>query len=366
MNRIRLTLLALALVAAFVPAAALADDGGPGAVYTLTNSPSGNAVLAFGRGCRRLAQPAGPSRPAAPAPAPASARRARVILSDDGKQLFAVNAGSNTISYFRVAKDGLELVATAPSGGTTPISVTVHGDLLYALNGAARLDQRPAVGKHSLTPLAGSTRRLGTGSARAGSGAFSPDGDLLVVTEKASSAIDTTPSTATATPDRRRLPSSGATPFGFDFDRRGHLLVSNAADAASSYDICRARRDRRSAAPSPRIGRALLARRVEERQVRLHGDAGGGSISGFSVGRDGNLRCSTPSGATWSFDAARPARRGDRQQRPLPLQPHRRRAPDHVVPHRRGRQPLPGRLDRRPGRRRRDHRPLARRPEPAS
>ena len=55
----------------------------------------------------------------------------------DGDDLYAVNAGSNSISRFSVRKGGLEWEATVPSGGTMPISLTVHDHLLYVLNGGA-------------------------------------------------------------------------------------------------------------------------------------------------------------------------------------------------------------------------------------
>jgi 6-phosphogluconolactonase (cycloisomerase 2 family) len=42
-----------------------------------------------------------------------------VVVSDDGRRLVAVNAGDNTVSLFDIQPDGLELVATAPSGART-------------------------------------------------------------------------------------------------------------------------------------------------------------------------------------------------------------------------------------------------------
>jgi 6-phosphogluconolactonase (cycloisomerase 2 family) len=45
-----------------------------------------------------------------------------VIVNDEGRFLFAVNAGSNSVSSFRIRESGLELVDTAPSGGSMPTS----------------------------------------------------------------------------------------------------------------------------------------------------------------------------------------------------------------------------------------------------
>jgi len=58
-----------------------------------------------------------------------------LALTKDGHLLFAVNAGSNTISALRVTKHSLKLVGTpTSSGGVFPNSLAVHGNVLYALN----------------------------------------------------------------------------------------------------------------------------------------------------------------------------------------------------------------------------------------
>jgi len=48
--------------------------------------------------------------------------------------LFAVNAGSNQISVLSISESGLDLVDVVDSGGTRPISLTAHDNLLYVLN----------------------------------------------------------------------------------------------------------------------------------------------------------------------------------------------------------------------------------------
>jgi DNA-binding beta-propeller fold protein YncE len=57
--------------------------------------------------------------------------------------LYAVNAGSNTISVFAVAGDRLFLRQVIGSGGVFPVSVAVHGDLVYALNALTVEDLTP-------------------------------------------------------------------------------------------------------------------------------------------------------------------------------------------------------------------------------
>ena len=60
-----------------------------------------------------------------------------VIASPDGKFLFAVNQGSNSVAVFRILDDGsLDLVDghAFPSGGTQPDSLALNGNVLYVTN----------------------------------------------------------------------------------------------------------------------------------------------------------------------------------------------------------------------------------------
>src|SRR2546426_4820636 len=238
----RMVVLGFALLATLVLAAAAtasSSDNSPGAVYTLTNSPAGNAVAAFSRAADGTLVPQGTFATGGAGTGAGLGSQGAVVLSDDNRQLVAVNAGSNSISFFTVRPNGLDLEATVPSGGSTPISLTVHDKLLYVLNaGGSGNITGFTVGTNTLTPIAGSTRPLGTGSSGPAEVAFSPDGGTLVVAEKSSSTIDTyvVGSNGIAGAPTHSA-SAGATPFGFDFDNRGHLLVSNASGSASSYSI---------------------------------------------------------------------------------------------------------------------------------
>ena len=106
--------------------------------------------------------------------------------------LYAVNAGSDTISVFAVRGDRLALRQVLGSGGTFPVSVAVRGDLVYvlnALNGGSVQGYRVFGG--FLVPLPGSHRALGLDpnatpqfTTTPGQVAFTPDGSQLVVTTK--------------------------------------------------------------------------------------------------------------------------------------------------------------------------------------
>jgi 6-phosphogluconolactonase len=57
-------------------------------------------------------------------------------LSRDHTLLFVANAGSGTVSVFRVLGPTLFLVDQMPSGGSEPLSVAQFGNLVYVLNSA--------------------------------------------------------------------------------------------------------------------------------------------------------------------------------------------------------------------------------------
>ncbi len=164
--------------------------------------------------------------------------------------LYAVNAGSNTVSVFAVHGDHLTLRQIVHSGGTFPVSVAVHRDLVYVLNAEGEgsvSGYRVAGGK--LHPIKGSIRSLGltipTDTTQfthtPGQVAFSPDGSQLVVTTKASgNSVDV----FAVRPDGRLSAGPvvnadpGAVPFGVTFDRAGHLLVANAGpNSLSSFTL---------------------------------------------------------------------------------------------------------------------------------
>jgi 6-phosphogluconolactonase len=288
MNR-RLTRIALLGLAA-VAALAIAGVANAQTIYTLSNSPAGNAVLAYSHQHGQLiangSYPTGGNGTGA-----GLGSQGAVVLSKNGKRLYAVNAASNTISMFAVDPLGhLDWKANAPSGGTTPISVTVDDQTLYVLNAGGTPNIAGfSIRARSLDPIPGSTRLLpGAGPAQV---QFSPDGRELVVTNKASSTIDTFlvgSNGLTAGP--WVTPSAGGTPFGFDFDKRGHVLVSEAAGSASSYSPLAAGGLSLITGPVA-TGQAAPCWLVTSADSRYAytANAGAGSISQFTIGKSGSL-----------------------------------------------------------------------------
>ncbi len=165
-----------------------------------------------------------------------------IILSPNGKLLFVVNAGSNEITSFSVQAGGqLTFVAKVPSGGTFPNSLTLHGSFLYVLNsmGTARISGFKVNSSGVLKPIAGSARRLSTALPSPTQIGFNAAGTLLVVTEKGTNKIDTYTVAANGIATGPTVQNSnGPGPFGFAFDRLGHLIVSEVMQsAASSYSV---------------------------------------------------------------------------------------------------------------------------------
>lgn len=306
MYRMRTVVLGLGLLAMLLFAAvatASNSDNSPGAVYTLTNSPAGNAVVAFSRAADGTLAPQGTFATGGNGTGNGLGSQGAVVLSRDGRQLFAVNAGSNSISLFGVRPNGLDLQATVASGGVGPISVSERKGLLYVLNaGGAGNIAGFTVGNGGLTPLAGSIRPLGAGSAGPAQVSFTPDGSALVVTEKASSTIDVYAVGADGVAGAPLVsPSAGGTPFGFDFDNRGHLLVSEAEGSASSYDVSGAGASVISGAVATHQGAPCWLIASKNGKYAYTANAAAGTISGFSVGPEGNISLLDTTGASASL-----------------------------------------------------------------
>jgi 6-phosphogluconolactonase len=218
-----------------------------GAVYAMTNDAADNKILVFSRNLNGLltfqrsvsTQGRGSGGAVDPLESQGS-----LALSGNGSFLFAANAGSGTITSFRIVPSGLAFIGRASSGGAEPISITIHGDLLYVLNTASITGFRIKE-NGDLTAIPSSTRLL-TGGRDAGSSdiALSPNGSSLVVAERLTNQIVVFPIKADGTTGTPIVnDSNGKTPFSCFFTTKGFLVVTEAAggpsggSAVSSYWI---------------------------------------------------------------------------------------------------------------------------------
>jgi 6-phosphogluconolactonase (cycloisomerase 2 family) len=204
-----------------------------------------------------------------------------------GDRLLIVNAGSDDVSLFRIEVDGLSLLDRVSSGGSQPMSVALHGALVFVLNAGVEPNVTGFTIEDSRLAPNGDSRALpGADPAQIG---FTPDGDKLLVTDRANDALLELP---VAGGDPIRHSSSGATPYGFDFRRDGTLVVTEAfggtvgAAAASSY-----------AAGLQPVSKSVANTRSEVCWAAVTKDGryvfvtnfGDGSISSYAIGADGSL-----------------------------------------------------------------------------
>lgn len=276
-----------------------------GAVYTMSNTASANAVLAFARHADGTLGPAVSFSTGGAGSGAGLGSQGAVVLDDKAHLLFAVNPGSNDISAFLVTRTGLTLTDKVASGGTQPISVAVMGRLLYVLNagGSGNITGFSFSGDGKLTPIPASTRSLGgsaTGPAQVG---FAPNGKWLVVTEKAANSIVTYRLASNGTPSAPIVSASaGQTPFGFSFTNQGVLIVSEAfggapnASATSSYHIrIDGSLDVISASVATHQTAACWVAIPNSGRFAFTTNTASASLSGYSI-RDGRLSLLQPNG----------------------------------------------------------------------
>jgi 6-phosphogluconolactonase (cycloisomerase 2 family) len=290
----------VASLAAFaVPAAASAAHraAGGNAVYAITNAPSGNGVAAYSRAADGTLTYSATYATGGNGTGAGLGSQGAVTLSDNGRHLFAVNAASNSVSEFVVTNDGLRLEATFSSNGVLPISVTASKNLLYVLNAGSRTITGFKIdGNGRIESIEGSTQPL-LGSAPA-QVAFSPNGSELVVTEKGSRTIDTFAVSGGVAQPGVSSPSAGATPVGFAFDALGRAFVSEAAGSASSYTIDALGAHVVTAAAPTYQGAPCWLVVTTDGRFAYTANAGGATISGFSIAADGSLTLLDPTGAS--------------------------------------------------------------------
>jgi 6-phosphogluconolactonase (cycloisomerase 2 family) len=165
------------------------------AVFVKTNSVDGNEIIAYsraadgslvernhygtgGRGSGGTIDPLG--------------SQGSLTLSEDRSLLFAVNTSTGDLSVFRVSGANLVLAQVVSTGGSAPVAVAQHGNLVYVINfaGNSNVVGFQLDGNGRLVSIPNSIRYLSATNTGASSLAFSPDGRFLLVTEKVTNNID--------------------------------------------------------------------------------------------------------------------------------------------------------------------------------
>jgi 6-phosphogluconolactonase (cycloisomerase 2 family) len=237
---------------------ATAASEADGFVYVNDNTSGTNTIAAFARNedGSLTALPGSPFAAGGQGTGTIIGSQGALQVADHGRYLLAVDAGSNQVSVLRVREDGsLRAVEGGPvwSGGVEPVSIAVHGSLVYVANEG---DKKTGTGSNyagfrlsrggQLTPISNSTFDL-PATANPGDILFNSTGTNLVGIEVGT----TSPSTFLIDSfdvgrDGRLTAAAGspfaaeaAGPFGSEFSPKdpSHLYVSNAHGGAGNGSI---------------------------------------------------------------------------------------------------------------------------------
>jgi 6-phosphogluconolactonase (cycloisomerase 2 family) len=294
-------------LAAFAGPAQAADLPGtagaaPPTVFVQTDNPAGNQVIAFAQqpdgqlSQEEVVSTGGLGGTAAGANNLASQGS---LTYDPGHHLlFAVNAGSDTISVLSVEGSTVRLDQVLGSAGEFPDSIAVHGNLVYVVNagGAGSVSGFSIVGQR-VAPIPGSTRSLGLDNTNPpnfhmspGQVIFSPNGsELLVSTKESTNSIDVfqvgplglLSAAPTVTPDD----SSG--PFAFAFTPSGQLAVAEVATASLHTFAFGPHGTLTSLAPSLPDGQVAQCWVIAADGFYYVANAGSADLSEYTVAADG-------------------------------------------------------------------------------
>jgi 6-phosphogluconolactonase len=210
----------------------------PGYVYTQTNGRE-NAVLVYVQLRDGSLQYRSAAKTGGRGTGTTLASQGSVTVDQNHMWLYAANAGDNTISAFRIGRDGnLSFAGMANSGGIMPVSLTTYKNFLYVVNTGSDNIQGFNTGADAtafnsrMIPIRGSTLKLSQSGAAAAQISFSPNGAYLYVTEKMTNLISSYYVDINGVAHQGYASQSlGKTPFGFAF-AKDVMVVSNAANDA--------------------------------------------------------------------------------------------------------------------------------------
>jgi 6-phosphogluconolactonase (cycloisomerase 2 family) len=214
-----------------------------------------------------------------------------------GRFLFAVNAGDNTVSSFRLERGCVTLASVMPSGGVRPVSIAVHGNLAYVANAGDATNRATVSGffvgnDGVLSPIPNSTALLSMSDPQPACAVFSPNGNWLIVSERRTNflvAFPVLPGGLLGNPTV--TVSNGAGPFGMAFARHDVLLVTEAGpNALSSYRLAEGGAlEVISASVPTNQGATCWVSVTPDGRRAYTSNAATGTISLFRVARDGAL-----------------------------------------------------------------------------
>ncbi|MDQ4043386.1 MAG: lactonase family protein [Actinomycetota bacterium] len=215
-----------------------------GAVYVQTNAAP-NEVIAFRRAGDGSLDLIGSVATGGDGDgSPHLTSQGSVTLTRDGRHLLVTNAASDDLSVFSVAADGSLELRDRVHTGAAPKSVAEYDGLVVVLNSGEPGLASFRLHDDGIAPVEGGDQALAASDADPAQVGFSPDGSMIVITERGTDSIET----YEVAPDgtfgaSRAIASQGPTPYGFAFTSVGTLVVTEAfraekgAAAASSYAL---------------------------------------------------------------------------------------------------------------------------------
>jgi 6-phosphogluconolactonase (cycloisomerase 2 family) len=298
-------------------------------VYTLSNASGGNQVAAYTRATSGALSRKGRFTTSANGTGAGLGSQGAIAWDARSQRMFAVNAGSNSISMLALDADGnLTALSTIASGGIRPISITVNNGIVYVANQGdttaaavnANISGFKVVGD-SLVAIAGSTRPLSaTTDVHPTDITFSPDGKFLVVVERFASKLDTfAVQNGVAQPGNFQT-SAGNMPFAVDWSPEGYLLAAEVGNgtatgsSASSYSMSSTGQLTPVTSALP-TGQGAACWIVAAGGHAYISNAATANITGLDVSENGTLTLHDASGITattaaGSIDLATPADHG--------------------------------------------------------
>ncbi|MEU9394543.1 beta-propeller fold lactonase family protein [Streptomyces sp. NPDC048324] len=282
-----------------------AEAGADHAVFVQGNELAGNTIHVFKRGEDGRLTAAGTyltggkGGDQVDAPTDSLASQGSLVYDRRSHLLLTVNAGSGTVTSFRVEGQRLTNRQVVRSGGDFPSSVTISGTLAYVMNaGGAGSVQGFRITAAGLEPLVGSHRSLKLEnekvplfSSSPGQVAFTPKGRELVVTTKSANTIEVFPMRPDGRPAHRAKvnKSAGAVPFAITFDKAGRMLVAEAAKSTvSTYKVLADGRLRLVQKPLAN-GQNTLCWLERAGDFFYGGNTGNSTVTGYRSDRHGRL-----------------------------------------------------------------------------
>jgi 6-phosphogluconolactonase (cycloisomerase 2 family) len=294
---------AVAAATATIAGPAAASTGhSSGAVFVQANGLDDNSIVAYDGGLHRTGtySTGGLGGIQAGAAADPLASQGSLTLDRTHNLLYAVNAGSNTVTVFGVHGSRLTRLQVIGSGGAFPVGVAVRGDLVYVLNArdGGSIQGFRRVGSQ-LVRVPSWHRALGLDPAAApefthspGQVAFTPDGRQLLVTTKGNTnEILSYGVEASGGPSARPVRNAEAdtAPFALAFDRYGHAVVAEAGpNAAATFDV--RRNGQLTSRAAVATGGVATCWVTGVNGTFYLSNAGSGTISAFRTRADGSLQ----------------------------------------------------------------------------